>query len=229
MRDILEFLGVDASLVLAIPANHGADGNANWHVWPRSGERCVLRRYHAGADADDLRYENVILTYLGARGWLVPEPLCSPVEYDGRWYGLTRFVPGRALEQETPLQQRQRGADLARLHVALRPLASHLGQRSGWRPLRHGLPVMAPVDWDAGLDELSDRFPRLAAWARAAAASVANQFVTLGAADLPLTVIHGDFMGDQNVHYDGDRLVGVIDFAVTHLGSRPYELIAARS
>jgi aminoglycoside phosphotransferase (APT) family kinase protein len=41
-------------------------------------------------------------------------------------------------------------------------------------------------------------------------------------------VIHGDFMADQNVRYDGDRFVGVVDFAVAHLGSRPYELVPAR-
>lgn len=30
------------------------------------------------------------------------------------------------------------------------------------------------------------------------------------------------------MHYDGSRLVGVIDFGVAHLGTRPYDLLAAR-
>ncbi|NYH90783.1 Ser/Thr protein kinase RdoA (MazF antagonist) [Actinopolymorpha rutila] len=87
---------------------------------------------------------------------------------------------------------------------------------------------MTPVDWDAGLDEISARHPRLAEWAKVAATSVTDELAALGTAELPTTVIHGDFLAEQNVHYDGDRFVGVIDFAVAHLGSRPYELVSAR-
>ena len=50
----------------------------------------------------------------------------------------------------------------------------------------------------------------------------------MGADDLPVMVVHGDF-AEWNVHYDGDRLAGVIDFALTHVDSRPYELAIARA
>lgn len=40
--------------------------------------------------------------------------------------------------------------------------------------------------------------------------------------------MHGDF-AEWNVHYDGDRLAGVLDFELTHLDSRPYELMSAPS
>jgi Ser/Thr protein kinase RdoA (MazF antagonist) len=225
----LEALGASAARTQVIPANHGPDGNGNWHVWPLAGERCVLRRYYAGATAEDLAYEHAILRELSSEGWCVPDPLTEPLELDGRWYCLTRYVPGRCRMRETPQQSRQRGADLARLHLALRPLAERLGQRPKWHPLRAGLPVMTVADWRAGLDALADDDPALASWAAAAASSTADELAALGAADLPLTVIHGDFMAEQNVHYDGDRLAGVIDFGVAHLGSRPYELVSARS
>ena len=211
-----------------IEANHGSDGNANWHVWPHAGERCVLRRYYTGATAEDLRYEHAILTHLSSEGWCVPEPLAPPIEENGRWYSLTRHVPGRSRTHESTAQSRQRGTDLARLHVALRPLAERLGQRPGWKPLHKGLAVMTAIDWRAGLDQLSSDHPALAEWAAVAATATADELATLGAGGLPLTLIHGDFMAEENVHYDRSRLAGVIDFGVAHRGSRPYELISAR-
>ena len=36
----------------------------------------------------------------------------------------------------------------------------------------------------------------------------------IGAAELPLTVVHGDF-AEWNVHYERGRLAGVIDFGLT--------------
>ena len=40
--------------------------------------------------------------------------------------------------------------------------------------------------------------------------------------------MHGDF-AEWNVHYEGNRLAGIIDFGLTHLDSRPYELAIART
>src|SRR3981081_1857681 len=48
----------------------------------------------------------------------------------------------------------------------------------------------------------------------------------LGAQALPVMVVHGDF-AEWNVHYLRSRLAGVIDFGLTHLDSRPYELAVA--
>ena len=41
-------------------------------------------------------------------------------------------------------------------------------------------------------------------------------------------VVHGDF-AEWNVHYDRGRLAGVIDFELTHVDTRPYELAIARA
>jgi Ser/Thr protein kinase RdoA (MazF antagonist) len=41
-------------------------------------------------------------------------------------------------------------------------------------------------------------------------------------------VVHGDF-AEWNVHYDRGRLAGVIDFDLTHVDTRPYELAIARA
>ncbi len=132
VRTVLDQLDVAASRVRAIPENHGMEGNANWHVWSQQGSRSVLRRYYTGTTPADLAYEHAVLEHLTKQGWNVPDPLAPPIEHDGRWYCLTRYVPGRGRPTETPSQQRQRGADLARLHVALRP--------TGWANVLDGSP-----------------------------------------------------------------------------------------
>ena len=227
-RMVLAQLDVAASRVRAIRQNHGTQGNANWHVWLPHGGRSVLRRYYAGTTPADLAWEHAVLKHLSGKGWSVPDPLSPPIEYGGRWYCLTRYVPGRSCRAETPSQQRQRGTDLARLHVAVRSLAEELGQRPGWQPLHDGLPVMTPIDWHQGLAALASQSTTLADWATLAASSIVAELGDLGAADLPRTVIHGDFLAGENVHYDGSRFAGVIDFGVTHLGTRTYDLVSAR-
>ncbi len=49
------------------------------------------------------------------------------VEDEGLWYCATRYVPGLAGASESPAQQRRRGEDMARLHVAQLRVASHRG------------------------------------------------------------------------------------------------------
>src|SRR5919106_6170295 len=117
-RDVLERMGVEAQRIRAVGGEDSSEASANWHVWPVEGERCVLRRYHSRATPEDLAYEHAVLHRLAALGWTVPEPLRPLVRQDSRWYCLTRFVPGRARRSETAPQRRQRGADLARLHLA---------------------------------------------------------------------------------------------------------------
>ncbi len=225
---VLDQLDIAAARVWAIRQNHGPEGNANWHVWSQQTGQCVLRRYYTGATPEDLAYEHAVLKHLRREGWSVPDALAAPIAYDGRWYCLTRYVPGRSRSTETPSQQRQRGADLARLHIALRSITDRLGQRSGWQAMLDDVPVMTPIDWHSGLAGLGSQCAELAEWAALAATSVANESAALGAADLPLTVIHGDFLAGENVHYEEARLAGVIDFGVSHLGTRPYDLVSAR-
>jgi len=70
------------------------------------------------------------------------------------------------------------------------------------------------IDWDACAD--------------AAAVQAQQALEAIGARDLPVTVVHGDF-AEWNVHYQHGRLAGVIDFGLTHLDTRPYELAIART
>jgi Ser/Thr protein kinase RdoA (MazF antagonist) len=139
----------------------------------------------------------------------------------------TRYVPGEAVRPEDARQRGRRGRDLARLHLALRGLAERIGQRPGWRA-QHAAITQVGHPWDERLAGLASVSPRLAAWAQAAATQAHESLAALGADQLPVMVVHGDF-AEWNVHYDQGRLVGVIDFGLTHVDTRPFELAIARS
>jgi Ser/Thr protein kinase RdoA (MazF antagonist) len=223
---VLELLGAHAAHVVVL--KDIPEQNASWLLGTPSRARLVLRRYHRGATAADLAYEHTVLRYLGDAGWLVPVPVSGLVEDAGLWYCVTRRVPGLAVARESQAQRARRGRDLARLHVALRGLGERVGQRPGWRVQHDGVSVHAGIDWQACVRGLTAVSPRLGCWASAAAEDIRAALAAIGASGLPLTVVHGDF-AEWNVHYRRGRLAGVIDFGLTHLDSRPYELAVART
>jgi len=210
------------------------DENGSWLLELAGGRRVVLRRYYAGATREELRYEHEVLGYLARAGWVVPAPVGELTWCEDRWYCLTRFVPGQAERDEDAEQQRRRGRDLARLHLALRGLAQEfgkgqgLGQRVGWRAQHQGVTQQTAMDWAGCVRGLAEVSPRLGDWAEAAAERTTAELAAIGADALPVMVIHGDF-AEWNVHYRSGRLTGVIDFGLTHLDSRPYELAIART
>jgi len=223
---VLDLLGLQPRRIIVlkdVPA-----GNGNWLAEIRGGERIVLRRYHDQATSEDLSYEHSVLRFLAAGGWVVPVPVGEPVQYAGRWYCPTRYVPGGPVGREAAGERRRRGRDLARLHLALRGLGERIGQRPGWRAQHRGVTARTGIDWDACVRGLAEVSSRLGSWASAAAAQAQDALAAVGAAELPVTVIHGDFAA-WNVHYQQGRLAGVIDFGLTHLDSRPYELAMART
>jgi Ser/Thr protein kinase RdoA (MazF antagonist) len=223
---VLGVLGLAPRRVLAL--KDVSRQNASWLVEVPGGTPVVLRRYHAGATEEDLRYEHAVLRHLADSGWVVPDPLGELVGHAGLWYCPTRYVPGKPPARESVGQRRRRGRDLARLQVALRGLGERIGQRPGWRPQHSAVTAHTGIDWAACVRGLTKASPRLGSWARAAATQTRGALAAVGAANLPVTVIHGDF-AQWNVHYQRGRLAGVIDFGLTHLDSRPYELAIART
>lgn len=205
----------------------GDHGNCCWLVSRQESEPFVLRRYDDRATVQDLTYEHTVMRRLGAEGWVVPVPVGEMVRLERWWWVATRFVPGQAIRTETIEQRRRRGKDLARLHSSLRAL-SDMGQRPGWRAQHTSPTVHTSIDWKAVLQAFAGVHPELADWATAAEGDSCRKLLELGATDLPTLVVHGDFH-ELNVHYDGRGLTGVIDFGLTHVDSRPYELAIART
>jgi homoserine kinase type II len=219
-------LGLRARRIVTLKDVPGENGS--WLIEDDDGGRVVLRRYYDGSTPEDLAYEHAVLRDLAGRGWVVPEPLGELIRHEGGWYCLTRYVPGQAVRPEPVAQRRRRGRDLARLHLALRDLGPRLGQRPGWYAQHEGVARHAGLDWAADVAWLTETSPRHGEWASAAAADAAAGLAAIGADQLPLMVVHGDF-AEWNVHYQHDMLTGVIDFGLTHLDSRPYELAIART
>jgi aminoglycoside phosphotransferase (APT) family kinase protein len=106
--------------------------------------------------------------------------------------------------------------------------ASRSGSAPAGAPSTRAETVHTGIDWGACVLALTEASPKLGSWAHAAATQARDALGTIGAGDLPVTVIHGDFH-EQNVHYEHGHLAGVVDFALTHLDSRPYELAIART
>jgi Ser/Thr protein kinase RdoA (MazF antagonist) len=203
-------------------------GNGNWLLEMPDGQRAVLRRYQPGASRQELAYEHAVLDHLTAAGWVVPRPVSEPVRQDGLWYCLTRFVPGKPATRDSAAQRGRRGRDLARLDLALRGLGQRIGQRPGWRPQHSAVTASSAIDWQACVLQLAAVSPRLSSWAQAAAGQTRAELAAIGAGELPVTVIHGDF-AEWNVHYLHARLAGVVDFGLARQDSRPYELAIART
>lgn len=225
--EALDFLGIAHTGVTTLKDGDERQ-NGNWLVDTVDGEQHVLRRYHDRATSADIAYEHAVLRHLAAAGWVVPAPTGEAVEHGGRWFCVTRHVPGAPVRDESEAQRRRRGRDMAHIDVALRDLGEHLGQRPGWRAQHAGPSVHEDVDWDQCLAALGAHDIRLHDWAATAAAAISAELAAIGAAALPLTLLHGDF-AEWNVHYLDGELAGVIDFALSHLDSRPYELAIARA
>lgn len=225
IEDVAGQLGVPARQLEALKVVE--DGNSSWRLETDDGRTLVLRRYHRRATPADVSYEHTVLRHAAASGWVVPHPVTDLIEVDSALYCITAFVPGAQRADESPGDQAQRGRDLARLQLCLSEL--DIGQRPGWRCQHEAQTVHADIDWDECISALRDADATLAEWAAVAAEATTAELRALGAHELPVTAVHGDF-ASWNVHYfDDGRFAGVIDFGLTHLDSRPYELAIARS
>lgn len=228
LGDVTEALGMEPTrLEPTRPGDEDSVGNGNWHLWTSDGEHHVLRRYHVLRTEEDLTYETQVLDHLTARGWCVPARIAGPIQYDGRLWAVTRFVPGQPHQDETAAQQTERGEVLARLHADLNDL--DLGARPGFSQAAD-LEAMGKLQgWDRGVELLREQRPDLADRAVRAmdgAKELVREYDLLG---LPQTIVHGDF-ASWNLHFDDDgRLAGVIDFDLCHLDSRVWELVIARA
>jgi Ser/Thr protein kinase RdoA (MazF antagonist) len=223
--DVAALLGLPVEKLEEVQgAGAGDPGNGVWFLWTGGGECVVLRRYHVLRTKLDLLFEAKVLAHLTYRGWEVPSTVAGPVEYDGRLWAATRFVPGEARRNETPEQRAERGAVLARLHADLRDLEIDVPQREGFF---QGCDLVAMgnfQDWDPGVAALRVQRPDLADWADRAMAGGRELVAERNLMELPQTIVHGDF-AEWNVHFGP---LGVIDFDLAHVDSRSWEFVMAR-
>ena len=191
--------------------------NTNLRIETASGP--LFLRVNEGKTEDDVRREAAIVSHAAARGVPTPAPRvaaggdpfvpCS----DGALVSLFPWVAGRTLgrAEVTAAHAAAAGRALAALHLA----GADFGDR---RPGRY-----EP-------DEIRRRFERVAALdrpeLREAVALLGPELQALEgerAPSLPLGIIHGDLFID-NVMFEGDRLVALIDFEQASWGRLAYDV-----
>lgn len=201
-------------------------GTVNSNYWVEAGGRRWFLRVNEDKTEADVRWEAELLVELAAAGVATPRP--SPAE-DGeplwlhrdRWVSVFPWVAGvhRGRGEVSPHDAAELGAALARLHLAGAPLAGRMA-RSGIYTTGHIVARYERVRSDpaaAADPALVDVLPIIGeelAWLAERAALRARA---------PHGIIHGDLFRD-NVLFDGDDLVALLDFEQASLGSWVYDL-----
>ena len=195
-----------------------AVGTVNTNVRVELDTGAIFLRINEGKSEDDVRREAAIVAHAAAHGVLTPAPLRTPAGdpftvWRNQLVSLFPWVAGRTLARAelTPAHAATVGEALAKLHLAGRDFPDR-------RPGRYEPP------------EIAARLARIAALARPeladAVATLTPELAQLPqerAPNLPTGVIHGDLFVD-NVLYDGDRLVALIDFEQASWGCLAYDL-----
>jgi Ser/Thr protein kinase RdoA (MazF antagonist) len=148
----------------------------------------------------------------------------SFVQRGSRIYELFEFVGGRRFNR-SPLQARQAGYEMARMHDHFRswsgavPSGSGFHAKSGVADAMQQLPVRLCPDDPHRRRGMTTICKSLAALFEDAHARIE----ALGHSDAIRTVLHGDWH-PGNVLYDGNDICAVLDFDSIHHGSRVADL-----
>lgn len=192
--------------------------NTNLQVETRDGRRFL--RINEGKSSDDVAHEAAIVTHLAQGGVATPVPYRSTAgepyaQWNNLLVSLFPWLPGRTLArvEVTARHAAQAGQALARLHLAGLDFSDRRAGR--YEPpaidSRIGAIALAAASEPQLGEAVAVLRPELAALAQQRAPA------------LPTGVIHGDLFID-NVLFDGDALVAVLDFEQASWGRLAYDL-----
>lgn len=193
-----------------------AHGNCHWRV-RRGRDGFVLRLYRRGQSDSSIQYELDILNCFRSRGWPVAAAVGDAVRNSGFVFALFPLLPGSPHEAETAGQRRRRGRILAELHLELSAMTDPR-QRPAWKRADE-------VAHSIEADRL--RPSALAGTIALHLERVRDRLEAAGASSFPVTIVHGDFIG-QNLLFQDDELSGVLDFDSVHLHLRATDVACAR-
>lgn len=195
--------------------------------------RYVLRRSNGRKTGVALRFEVRLIEYLRSRGYLAPEPIrtwtgepCT--EVGGQLFLLTAFIPGSPYDPGREAHLLAAGRGLALYHRLVAefpgpyyhppsPVLPALGSEGpGW--LAAAETAARPL---LGTEERR-RFQEAAAHLRAHLALVQRE-LNEAFPSLPKLIVHGSF-GRSALIYQGDELVGVVDYDRAALDARSMDL-----
>lgn len=198
----------------------------NWVIGTGCGRYFLKRHHPVRSDPDRLRAQHALVRRLRAAGFPAPNIQLahsgeSLLILDGRAYELQDYIDGDAYDPGRPSHLEAAGATLARYHMLL----------EGFAPpaLCSREPLYTPVQLHLYLACLCESWrvvqdPDLALIARQLwlkADRLAARFA--GYEGLPYRVIHGDYWAG-NLLFEGDRVIGVLDYDKTSWQPRLAEL-----
>lgn len=191
--------------------------NSNYFLETNTG-KYILTLFEKRVAASDLPYFIALKQHLAANGFPCPEPIAGRDgdtlrQLEGRPAVIVSFLNGLSPIRPNPLQCRNLGIGLARLHAALadfpqtRP--NNLGP-AAWPGLWQGRETFAD-SLQAGLADAIDMDLQAIATA------------DLAACALPVGTIHADLFPD-NAFFIGDSFSGAIDFYFACTDALAYDL-----
>jgi len=203
--------------------------NDNWIVETSRGRYFLKHRYPSLCRPDFIRAQHALIAWLRQGGF--PAPTLVPTTdgetflmLDGEYHDVQAYIEGGPYDHDRSAHLEEAAVTLGRYHALV----------EGFAPaaLCHPGDLYNPAMLSANLTSLAqawqlDRDPnlaRIASQLAAQARDVGTRFARHGA--LPHLVIHGDYYAG-NLLFDGDRIVGVVDYDKARWQPRVVELAEA--
>jgi len=203
--------------------------NDNWAVETDRG-RYFLKRRHPHLHRPDLiRAQHDLMEWLRRAGFPTPTivPTVSGETFlvlDGEFYEIHEYIEGEPYDHDRPAHLEEAAVTLGRYHTYAQGFAP--------QALRNLGALYSPAILSSTLTGLSeawelDRDPDLAQIAGQLEAHALDLAACLaGHGALSHLVIHGDYYGG-NLLFDGDRIIGVVDYDKARWQPRVVELAEA--
>jgi homoserine kinase type II len=203
--------------------------NDNWAVETAQGQYFLKRRHPHLHQSDLIRAQHDLMEWLWQAGF--PAPAIVPtangktfLTLDDQFYEIHEYIEGQPYDHNRPDHLEEAATTLGRYHTCVEGFAS--------QSLRNLGTLYSPTILRTTLTDLSeawglDRNPDLAKIAGQLEAHALDLAARLaGFSTLPHLVIHGDYYGG-NLLFDGNRIVGVVDYDKARWQPRVVELAEA--
>jgi len=203
--------------------------NDNWVVETTQGRYFVKRRHSHLRQLDLIRAQHDLMEWLRQAGFPAPAivPTISSETFlvlDDEFYEIHGYIEGEPYDPERPTHLEEAAVMLGRYHTYVQGFSPqalcNLGALYSPTILSTTLADLGDA-W--GLD-LNPDLAQIAGRLEAHALDLAARLAGLGT--LPHLVIHGDYYGG-NLLFDGDRIVGVVDYDKARWQPRVIELAEA--
>ncbi len=203
--------------------------NDNWIVDTARGRYFLKHRHPSLCQTEIIQVQHALIGWLRQAGF--PAPILVPNVHgetfsvlDGQWYEVQGYIEGMPCDPDRPAHLEEAAVTLGRYHALVEGFAPAV--------LRDQGDLYGPAFVCANLANLADvwqldKDPDLVQVTRrlaAAADDLRARFA--GHGSLPNLVIHGDYYAG-NLLFDGDRIVGVVDYDKIRWQPRVVELAEA--